>query len=221
MEITFDITDDFNFLIDCCNFLDNSRMLPVLFFEPIEKISGEYSVDLMNFGFNINDKIESELKKHSCFQDVLNCTYEFKSLMIVRKAKLSFEGIKGADVCIRNMTGQARYHTWPYKLQQGDVFYSCAGYSPFLAHHTSLELIGNSTSMAKISFSTNDYILMDSSASEFEFWASMQQSKIPVCETDKNSSFIMKCSSIPAKMFDLEYRRIHFGSRMHAIVDEM
>ncbi len=48
----------------------------------------------MNFGINISDDMdETFMKNNPYFEDITKCTYQFRRLLISRKARFRIEGV--------------------------------------------------------------------------------------------------------------------------------
>jgi len=211
MDITLDIEKRFNTVINHEYFFDGPSMEPVLFLNISESIYGEYEIELMNFGLNIHKEMEESFMNYSPdFDDIVRCTYEFKSLLIFGKAILKFSGIKGADLKLAHLSGEKLYYTWPYKIVKDDYLFSCGGYSPFSAHYMLLNLIANSNASATITFSSSDYLLLNNHSYDIENMASSRQTRFSYVESNIGDIFLNKCSVNIAKSFDFNYYNRYF-----------
>lgn len=215
MDITLDITKRFNTLVNHDCFFDGPLMNPVLFLNYPNDIRGNYNLELMNFGLNISKEMEEEFIKYTpYFDDIVKCEYAYKSLVIFGKAKFNFTGIKGAEVQFSDVgevaDSRTLYYTWPYEVTKGDYQFLCGGHSPFSPHYLLLYLIADSNTRATITFSSNDYMLMDSHSIELEELASSKQAPFSFKESATGKHFLNNCTAIPGKMFDFDFRNKYF-----------
>lgn len=215
MNITLDITKRFNTLVNHDSFFDFAAMNPVLYLNFPNDIRGNYDLELMNFGLNISKEMEQEFIKHTpYFDDIVKCEYAYKSLVIFGKAKFIFTGIKGADLrfCDTGEVAESRalYYTWPYEVTKGDYQFLCGGHSPFSPHYLLLYLIADSNTRATITFSSNDFILLDSHSIELEEFASNKQAPFSFKEVVTGKHFLSNCTAIQGKMFDFDFRNKYF-----------
>jgi hypothetical protein len=227
MEITLDITRRFNTLVNHDYFFDGPPMNPVLFLNYPKDIRGEYQLSLMNFGLNISKEMEDEFKKYSpSFSDIIKCNSENKRIIIFNEAKFKFSGIKGADFRFAdtntNSNNEPLYYTWPYKIVEGDYQFLCGGHSPFSTHYLLCYLIGDSNARATITFSSEDYFLLDSYSSELEELASSKQKSFSIKESTVGRNILSSCTSISGKTFDSvifnEYFDIIYKEGFHTTV---
>lgn len=164
MNVTIDITNDFNQLIDYIM----APKKPIIFLNFPSSIVGTYELELMNFMLNLNDDIIEQFKDYNVIYDkLINNNYAFKSLFLFGKAKITFDNVKGADVEISLdddfHKGKKAYHTWEYKVEKGDLRFECGGYASFLPYFILINILCQSETQVKIKFSTDDCIIIDSS----------------------------------------------------------
>jgi len=176
MRITIDITPKtFNSFTNHSEFLHGySYVNPYIFFDVPPKLeSGIFEFELMNFGISMGyDKcVEKMLKEKSpYFDDVVNCDYKYKNMMIFGKAKFGITNVKGVDirVGINNNFCDFVYYGTDYRIEKGDFKFNCAGNSAFSSHYSAmLNIITNKDMQATITFSSDEYILLDRSDEEF------------------------------------------------------
>lgn len=195
MEITLDITRSFNGVVDYVNM----EVKPIIYLGFPSDIKGEYSFELMNFRLTVDDDI---CKQPSSFypmcKDILECKFPYKSVFIYGKAKFNITGVKGADIEFAAeedfFKGKKIYHTWDYKLQEGDHAYVCGGYASFLPWFTTIYLITDNKNSVKVTFSLDEYLLIDTYDDSFA--KSMEAKYIYTSE--------------PGKLFDFDILNKHF-----------
>ena len=162
MEISIDITKSFNGLIDYVNM----EVKPIIFLNFPSDIRGKYCFELMNFRLNMDSKVLEQLKEYSpVCKDIVDCGFLDKSIFIFGKAKFIIDGVNGADVEFATeddfFNGKKVYHTWDYKIEAGDYAYVCGGYSSFIPWFTTIYLLTHKINNAKVTFSSDEYVLMD------------------------------------------------------------
>ena len=227
MKITLDITNKFMTVVNHEHYFDMAPMFPVLFLDFLNDLSDRYCLRLMNFGLNIDKEMEAELARHSPhFDDIVSSDFTHKSLLIFNEATFEFSGIKGGDARFYGINeankGEALYHTWPYTITKGDYQFLCGGHSPFSPHYILLHLIGKSDSKATITFSSDDYILIDPFSIEMEEHEASKQTPLSIQRSDKGAEFLSACTHTAGRMFDFGFYTKHFklvyGDRFHTSI---
>lgn len=163
MKVELNITNNFNQVID---YVMIPRK-PVIFLNFPSQIQGTYGFELMNFGLNIDDDVESQLMNYEPFYaELRKNNFPYKSLFVYGIAKFTFEGIKGADVKFsldNNFhDGKKAYHTWEYKVNKGDFLYQCGGNASFLPYFTTINLLAGKNRNVTVTFSKEQTVLIDS-----------------------------------------------------------
>lgn len=205
MNICLDITKKFNSVINYNYFFDSAPMNPVIFLDYTNSSVSHYEFDLMNFGLNVSDEMEQVfLKNRSFFENIVKCSYEYKSLLIYGKAKITINGVKGVDLQYSSKD-EKLYYSLPYQVKKGDFDFECGGFSSCSNHFVIAHIIANSSAQATITFSSDDYFLMSSNSMEFENIAASKQTPFQYECNNVFDRFIKRFSQSPGKMFDINF----------------
>jgi len=222
MKITLNITPKtFNYFADYSWFLHGyTRGNSYIFFDFPPKIEdGIFEFELMNFGISMDydGYVEKVLKEKSpYFDDVVNCIYQYKNMMIFGKAKFKLTNVKGVDVCLStdNNFSDFLYYGTDYRIEKGDFKFQCGGKSAFSpVHGSSLNIITNKDMQATITFSSDDYILLDRSDEEFIKDVASKQTTYDYESSSQhqNADEILKhFTTKVAKTFDWDFRTEYF-----------
>lgn len=210
MNVCFDITKEFNALINFNCFFDMAPMNPVIFLDFPDNCSCCYEFDLMNFGLNINDEMEQIfMKNEQYFGDIARCSYKYKSLLIYGRAHIKIIGVKGVSFCYSNKD-EHLYYSLPYQIKKGDFDFECGGFSSCSEHFALVSIIAECNAHATISFSSDDYFLMSSASLELEKIASNKQTPFKYKKNDAFNEYIKKFSRTQGKMFDINFIKRYF-----------
>lgn len=205
MNICIDITKEFNSVIDHDCFFDSAPMYPVIYLNDLNDTNDHYEIGLMNFGLNISDKIERVfLENKRSFEDIINCSFEYKSLLIYGRSKIVIDGVKGLDIRYSNKK-ETLYYNSAYKVEEGDLDLVCGGSSSFSDHFVLAHIIAGRNAKATITFSSNDYLLMSSDSPEFQKIASKRQTPFKIENKKIFDTITDKLSQTPGKMFDIDF----------------
>ena len=218
MEITLDITKVFDSVVDTGHFIDAGKMKPYIFFDfPFDVVDGVFDFSLMNFGLNMNLEnklIEEILKENSPnFDDIVDCEYDYKSIMIFGKAKFKITGVKGIDIRLwDSKIGEKLYYSNnAYKIKKGDFNFNCSGNSEFSSHSISLSIVANTQAQGTVTFDSNEYILMNECSKEFEEYVSSKQTAYDYKTSCKYDTGILEMFDIKIpKSFDFEHYQKYF-----------
>jgi len=214
MQITLDVTKEFSVINDA-HFLDAGEMKPYIFFDfPLNILDGVFTFELMNFGLNMNDEIEKNFKIYSpYFDDIINCNFKYKNIIIFGKAKFKITNVKGVEVELRNLENEEKlyYATAPYRIEKDDFIFEKGGYSEFSSHDTTLYIISDKNTQATVTFSSDEYILMHTHEPEYERYVATKQTHYnykssPMYNTDILKSFDSRIT----KLFDFNYYPKYF-----------
>jgi len=214
MDITLDITNKFNTLVNYDYFLDNAPMNPIIFLEFPNNIVGGYEFELMNFGLNISSEMKERFGNSlPNFKDIFECSYQYQRIIIYGKAKFKITGLKGGDVKFTDidnpLNGKKFYYTWPYKVEKGDFDFICGGNSSFSPHFTTVHLIGSRNARATITFSSEDYILICDDQIDTEDIAASKQTPYNYVQA-QTLRLPVDCNNVAGKMFNLDFRDKYF-----------
>jgi len=244
MDITLDITDYFNSVVNYSMFFDwdYSLMNPILFFTKPFQFTENFCFELMNFGLNIEKDMENLFhEKRPYFDDILRDTttpcYMCKSILIFGKAKFEFSKLKGLCVQLRDpstppykevydalskttiiVPSDGLYYEHQCKLKTGDNLFDCGGKSEFSNHNISIRLIAEKGTTARITFSSNDYVLMTGhNEADEKNYAKMQTAYNWLNCESREDIWDMLTTEKP-KMLDVDYynRYIREGQRHYA-----
>jgi len=222
MRITLNLSPKiFNYFTDYDHFLhDYSSGDSYIFLDLPPKIEdGTFEFELMNFGISMDyhGYVEKLLKEKSpYFDDVVNCDYQYKNMMVFGKAKFKITHVKGIDIQLRddNNFNDSLYYGTDYRIEKGDFKFNCAGNSAFSPHYSAmLNIITNKDMQATITFSSDEYILLDRSDEEFIKDIASKQTTYDY-ETSsqyQNADEILKYfTSKVTKTFDWDFRTEYF-----------
>ena len=224
MKITLDITKEFNSLINHDCFLQWSEMKPYLFFEfPLEIVDEVFEFELMNFELHKGDsrEIDVEFKEKSpYFDDILYATESFgegleikNSILIFKKAKFKITGVKGVDVQLRKNNKSVYHSNNSYIIEKGDFKFNLGGFSEFSPHYAILGILANCDAKASVTFSAEDYVLINDNTRKFDEYLCSKQTPYNYKTSLKyqNSENILKqfITKTP-KTFNHDYTKKYF-----------
>ena len=140
---------------------------PIIFLNFPSSIVGTYELELMNFMLNLDDAVIEQFSNCNVIYDSLvNNDYAFKSIFLYGKAKIVFDNVKGADIEFSLDSdfhkGKKAYHTWEYKIEEGDLRFECGGYASFLPYFILINILCKRESKVKLKFLTDECIVVDS-----------------------------------------------------------
>jgi len=149
-------------------------------------------------------EFEAEFEKNSpSFNDVLECQYEYKGIMIFGKACFNITGVKGAAIRLAHKD-ERLYCEWPYTIKKGDYIFQCGGYAPFSHHYMIIYIVADKDAVATIKFSSDEYVLMNSA--EYEFQKSVSAMQTPYIRNNiGNASILSKFTTMKSRLFDFDY----------------
>ena len=217
MKITLDITKEFNSLVNHEYFYEYTRHNNFIFMEhPLSMKEGFLELEQMNFSLNFNDEMEQQLKLCSPhFDDILNHHEEYrsKSILIFGKAKFKFTGVKGFYVKLGEIgtpKDENLYYEMVCKIKKGDYSFKCGGYSAFSPHYTLVRVIADKNAKATITFSSDEYILMDSDGREFETRISAKETPYDYRDFVGADKVLSHYRKEMIKMFDFDFYTKYF-----------
>lgn len=207
MDLTIDITEEFNKLVNCDLFLDGPYMKSILFIDEINISSNKYEFGLMNFGLNINDYIERAMHNYNKdFEMVLSSKDLYKSIMIFGKAKITITYAKGLDLMFTDESIYKKYFSTSYEIENNDKCFFCSGYSSFSKHYITAYIVAKSDTCAKLTFNSKEYVLYDRSKNDWEI--SKFQRKYTPTQTENGNKILIKMNDKKGMMFSDKYREI-------------
>jgi len=241
MDITLDISNNFNYVVNYNIFFDCKVPLnPVLFFEDLLCLNRTLNFELMNFGLNIDDSIAKEIAtNYPTLKNVLDCDFIYKSFIIWGRARFNITKIKGIciqllepgkppykkiykeDKTIQIIQSDGLYYEQFCTIKKGDRFFQCGGNSAHSNHFVYLNLITDNDAMANITFPSDEYILKESDDEEYETTLAKKQTPYDYLDYVKNINILDKFTSKKSKMLEVEYRNKYFGGYYIAIDDEI
>ena len=249
MEITIDITNNFNKVVNYSLFLDWGIMNPVMFFEDPFRIDTHFNFELMNFGLNIYKEIEEELSKYlPNFKDILDCNSSYKSIIIFGRAKFNISNVKGLNLHLydtpyaykesrtgllkkpKTVLSEGLFYEHPCVLKQGDTLIECWANSAFSPHKTRLALVADKNTKVTLTFSSKDYVVKESYDKIHEEYLSKKQTPYTFLEGKPRPDILEICSpDVRPKIFDTDYRNSYFcisegdnfGGRQFVFNDEI
>lgn len=210
MNICIDITKEFDSVINYDFFFDSAPMYPVIFLNHFDDTMHHYELELMNFGLNISDRMERMfLENKKSFGNIIDCSFEFKSLLIYGKSQIAIDGVKGLDIRYSNKN-EILYCQSAYQVEEGDFDFVCGGFSSFSEHFVLAHIIAGHDAKATITFSSEDYLLMSSDTPGFQKMASKRQTPFKIENKDIFNTITNKFSQTPGKMFDIDFYSKYF-----------
>lgn len=110
----------------------------------------------MNFGLNISERMERMfLENKRLFGNIINCSFEYKSLLIYGKSKIVIDGVKGVEIQYSNKK-ETLYYNSAYKVKAGYFDFVCGGFSSFSDHFVLAHIIAGHNAKATITFASDD-----------------------------------------------------------------
>jgi len=208
---------------------DASLMHPIIFSENLFDTKEVVSFEMMNFRLDIFDDMEKELIKHSPnFDKVAECDCNYKGLLIFGKARLDITNVKGIylefsglpdsfgkeyhgrDDIVTNIRGEKTYYTRPCKIKKGDYILLVGGNSSFSHHYAECYLVADKDAIATITFSLDEYILVDAHDEDSEFIFSKKQTRYDYRNSKPRPDILEKFTNVPSKLFDADFMRDYF-----------
>jgi len=224
MRKTLNVTKNFNTVVNDSYFLNHyySEMKPYIYFGFPPKIEdGILEFELMNFGLNMDydGEIESALKENlPYFDDIVNCDFIDKNIMIFGKASFKITNVKGIEMRLWDLEngfhGKKRYYsTASYRLEKGDFLFDVGGYSEFSSYYTTLYVIADKDTQATFTFSSDEYILRNNRSPELEKYIASKQTFYDYKTSSRyyNVDEILKeFNTKMPKTFDFDFRQEYF-----------
>ena len=215
MNICIDITKEFDSVINYDFFFDSAPMYPVIYLNCFDDTVDHYELGLMNFGLNISDRMERIfLENKKIFGNIVNCSFEYKSLLIYGRSQIVIDGVKGLDIRYSNKK-ETLYYNSAYKVEKGDFDFVCGGFSDFSDHFVLAHIIAGHNAKATIAFSSEDYLLMSSDTPDFQEMASKRQTPFKIENKKIFNTFINKLSQTPGKMFNIDFYSKYFKTNFN------
>lgn len=213
MNITLDITSCFNRLFYTPgSFLGDYQGHTVIFWDYPDCLAATQELYLTNFMLNIEKEMLPEFNKNSAFNDISNANFAKNPVAVVinKKAKICFTGIKGADLEFVDVKDKKYYHSYPYRLKKNDYYFNLNGFLEFSPDCVDIYFIADQNATASITFDSNSYILIDPLGGEAEKIANMQQAPHNYHYADNTYNIQYKYNAKRGKMFDYNFRVEYF-----------
>jgi hypothetical protein len=103
------------------------------------------------------------------------------------------------------------YYENSCKLKKGYQLFECGGKSSFSNHYILINAIAGKDSRATITFSSEDYIVIDSHDSDSEIKYAKMQTPYNYLTAIPRPDILNECSSKKPQMFDFNYFSKHIG----------
>jgi len=222
MEITLDISNNFNSVINFDSFLGQGERIarPTIFFDEPFGFDENFGFELSNFGLNVEDEMMGDfVKKSPHFNDIIDVDvphYMQKGILVFGKARITVKKLKGLYLRLSGHNGSDEsdlYFQCHEMLNKGDVLYEVGGQSAFSPHYTKGILVADRTAQATLRFLSTEYILIDSCDEDANKYYSLRQTPHSYLANNPRLDVISHFTKNPAKMFDFEYRSNRFDYR--------